>query len=198
MVREKYSRESVLQPVAPLYPVQTLQIERRRNSVRRAVTFIDVAIVVMIIGLTAAISMPRVASVQRKNNLRNAAMMLAEHLRLARETAIARATPVNFVFNPTLATYESLQTLDPERPGETLRIDLRQRINSTISLTATFNGASTLVFGIDGLPRAAGQPVTSSSISIADSSGVETVKLLHGWGTAQWQAAGPGSRGAGG
>ncbi len=152
----------------------------------------------MIIGLTAAISMPRVASVQRKNNLRNAAMTLAEHLRLARETAIARATPVDFVFNPTLATYESLQILDPDRPGETLRIDLRQRINSTISLTATFNGASTLVFGIDGLPRAAGQPVTSSTISIADSSGNETVKLLHGWGTAQWQAAGPGSRGAGG
>jgi len=154
-------------------------------------------IVVMILGLAAAISMPRLASVQGKNNLRNAAMTLAEHMRLARETAIARATPVTFAFNPSLAVYESLQTPDPERPGQTIRVDLRQRINSTVALTASFNGASSLVFGVDGLPRVAGQPVTSSTILIADRDAAETVKLLHGWGTVEWQPAGPGSRGSG-
>jgi len=157
----------------------------------------DMVIVVLITGLAAAVSLPRLASVQGKNNLRNAAMTLAEHMQLARETAIARATPVTFVFKPSLALYESLQTPDPERPGESIRVDLRQRINSTVALTGSFNGASSLVFGVDGLPRVAGQPVTSSTISIADSGGSESVKLLHGWGTVQWQPAGPGSQGTG-
>ena len=60
-------------------------------------TFLDMAITVMIIGLLAAISMPRVAAVQRKNYLRNAAMTLAEHLRLAREIAMSQATPIEVV-----------------------------------------------------------------------------------------------------
>lgn len=197
MVRDIDRRDSILSSVSPLHPLQTLQTQRRRPSDRRAVTFLDMVIVVMITGLAAAVTMPRLASVQGKNNLRNAAMTLAEHMRLARETAIARAAPVTFVFNPSLAVYESLQTLDPERPGETIRVDLRQRISSTATLTASFNGASSFVFGVDGLPRVAGQAVTSSTIAIADGGAIETVKLLHGWGTAEWQPAGPGSRGSG-
>jgi len=197
MVRDADRREFILSSGSPLQPLQTLQTKRQRALDRQAVTFIDMVIVVMILGLAAAISMPRLASVQGKNNLRNAAMTLAEHMRLARETAIARATPVTFAFNPSLAVYESLQTPDPERPGESMRVDLRQRINSTVALTASFNGASSLVFGVDGLPRVAGQPVTSSMIAISDRGAAETVKLLHGWGTVEWQPAGPGSRGSG-
>jgi Tfp pilus assembly protein FimT len=66
-------------------------------------------IVVMIIGLAVSITMPRVADVRRKGNLRNAAMTLAEHLRLARTTAITRAVPVEFIFDPSLAIYRCPQ-----------------------------------------------------------------------------------------
>ena len=181
-------------PAVSLRFLQSIQSERRFHR-RQALTFIDSMIVVMIIGLLAAISMPRVASVQRKNYLRNAAMTLAEHLRLGRETAIAGAIPITFSFSPSLAVYEATQLQDPEHPGETLRVDLRQRINPSITLTASFNGASSLDFGVDGLPRVAGQPVTSSTIIIADGTVSETVRLLHGWGTASLQTAAAGSPG---
>ncbi len=144
-------------------------------------------IVVMIIGLLAAITMPKVATVQRKSELRSAAMTLAQHLRMAREAAIAQAMPITVTFTPSLAVYEATQLPDPERPGQTLRVDLRERIHPGITLTASFNGATSLVFGVDGLPRVAGQPVTTSSLLISDNSLSESVQLMHGWGTARWQ-----------
>lgn len=143
-------------------------------------------IVVMIVGLLAAITMPRVAAVQRQNHLRHAALTLVEHLRLARETAMARATPINVVFIPDQAVYEASQLESPEQPGQALRVNLRAMIDPSIRLTAVFNGVASLEFGVDGLPRAGGQPVTSSTIIIADDRVSETVRLLHGWGTAQW------------
>ena len=161
---------------------------------RRGLTFLDMVIVVMILGLLAAVSMPRLASVQRQNRLRSAALTMVEHLRLARETAVAQGTPVTVVFTPSEATYQAPQVDDPERPGEFLQVDLRQRIHEGITLEALFNNSNTLEFGIDGLPRAAGRPVTSSLLRVADGSASETVSLLHGWGTAQWQS--PNSGGA--
>lgn len=152
-------------------------------------------IVVMIIGLLSAITMPRVASVQRQNHLRHAALTLAEHLRLARETAMARATPITVLFTPAQSRYEAPQIENPERPGQTLLVNLRESIDPSVTLTAEFNGVSSLEFGIDGLPRAAGQPVTTSSIIIADGRAAETVHLLHGWGTAHWQALDTGDSG---
>lgn len=155
-------------------------------------------IVVMIIGLTVSIAMPRMTDVRRKNGLRNAALMLAEHLRLARNTAITRAMTVDVVFNTQLATYSCSQLLDPERPTQALTVNLRTSVGSSVVLNASFNGTSTLSFGVDGLPRTATGPVTASTIRISEGSASETVTLTHGWGTAKWQIAGSGSPGASG
>lgn len=175
-----------------LQPTQTI----RRTAARRALTFLDMVIVVMILGLLSAVTMPKFAAVQRQNRLRNAALTLVEHLRLARETAIARATPVVVTFTPAQAIYAAPQVESPERPGETLQVNLRQSLHSGIALTAQFNHTSTLEFGIDGLPRAAGQPVTSSSLVITDGSASESIALIHGWGTARWVSPGGGASGA--
>lgn len=190
----------MLQPVSSVRFIQPLRPQRGhqvvRDRFRFALTFIDLVIVVMIIGLTVSITLPRMADVQQKGRLRNAAMTLAEHLRLARTTAITRAVPVEFTFDPVLATYQCLQLKDPEQPSQTLSVDLRKSVSSDVQLNASFNSASSLVFGIDGLPRTLSGPVTTSTIRLSDGRAQEFVTLLHGWGTAQWQPAGPGSQGS--
>jgi Tfp pilus assembly protein FimT len=183
-------------------PVQSFLSRRRRLAsrlpARHALTFIDLVIVVMIIGLTVSIAMPRMTEVRRKNSLRNAALMLAEHLRLARNTAITRAMTIDVVFNPEQATYSCAQLADPERPNQTLTVDLRASVGPLAVMNATFNGANTLSFGVDGLPRTATGAVTTSTIRISEGSASETVTLTHGWGTAQWQTATSGSPGVSG
>jgi Tfp pilus assembly protein FimT len=155
-------------------------------------------IVVMIIGLTVSIAMPRVTEVQRKNSLRNAALTLAEHLRLARTTAINRASVIHVSFDTVNATYSSSQLSDPERPNQTLWVNLRDSVGPTVVLNAVFNGTSTLSFGVDGLPRSSTGAVTTSTIRISEGNASEAVTLLHGWGTAQWMPAGAGSQGPSG
>ncbi len=185
----------VLQSVHPLRSVHSY---RPRLVARGALTFIDLTMVMLIIGILAAVSMPRVAALQRRNELRNAAMTLAEHMRIARTAAMSQAKPVEFIFNTTDATYQVPQLPDPERPGQVLFVDLRSRLSSRATLVASFNGAQSLVFGVDGLPRVAGQGVTTSTLTISEGSESEWITLRHGWGTATWTAASSGSRGAGG
>ncbi len=167
-------------------PLQTIQsIHHNHHRERRvALTFIDVVMTIMIVGLVAAVATPRFASLYHRSELRSAAMTLAQHLSAARVAAMSRSTPIAVVFDTANASYSVPQLSDPEHVGELLAVNLRDRLNSTVILTAWFNGSPSFIFGVDGLPRVNGEAVTSSSLVIQSGRDAEQVTLQHGWGTA--------------
>lgn len=70
-------------------------VGRRPGSVR-GFTIIELIVVILVIGLFAAMTVPAFRSMTESSTLTSAAGMLADQLNLARQTAITRNLPVEF------------------------------------------------------------------------------------------------------
>ena len=64
-----------------------------RSQPQAGFSLIDLAIVMMIIGITLAASIPAISKLGQTNSLMNSTEMVAGHLRLARQKAVARGVP---------------------------------------------------------------------------------------------------------
>lgn len=127
-------------------------IHRRQNHPRSAFSFIELLIVMMLLGIMAGIAAPRYQAAINSTHIEVAAKRLAADLRRARAGAIQKATAHTIAFHVGNSTYSSSDLSDLDHPEETL-VESVGRGGFMVQMTsADFGGMSTITFDWRGEP----------------------------------------------
>lgn len=98
-------------------------LPKKTSSLREAFTLIEIMIVVAIMGLIAAMAVPSIYQITKKEGMRRAISDLKDVCSNARAQAIFSGKPVNVMFHPTERRYEvsgsSAPTATDPDTGET-------------------------------------------------------------------------------
>ncbi|MCC9604168.1 hypothetical protein LOC67_26745 [Stieleria sp. JC731] len=121
-------------------------------SRRRGVTFLELTVVVLFVGLLAAISTPRFASTLQHRQLRHAALEIADTVRYVQSVAITEGRTANLTVDPEQCAVISTNVDASSTPGTTIQLNLRTAYDSTINLYASFDSRLSMVFDFDGRP----------------------------------------------
>jgi len=127
----------------------------RMEGGRSAFTLIEIMIVIVIIGIAAAMAIPTISSAG-SFQIRSAANLVAADLEYAKSMAISRGRPYKVVFS---TTTESYQIQDPNGavvtpPGRknTTQFGPAGQLNDVAIASVSFNGAQTVTFDYLGSP----------------------------------------------
>jgi type II secretory pathway pseudopilin PulG len=115
-------------------------------------SMIELTIVILIVGITAAIAAPRLADTVRATKLRAASNQLAAHIDYVRSVALNEARTTTLVFDNSLDTYGCDDILLPDRPGERFYVPIREVHDPSFDLTADFDSQDELSFDFEGVP----------------------------------------------
>ncbi len=135
---------------------------------RKGFTFIEMVIVVLIVGIVAAIAAPRYSASLERFRVEAAARKIAADLERARGNARSTGTSRTVEFDVALNQYTLVGVRDLNRP----HLDCTTRLSKTgypaTLLSATFNDTSQLTFDLHGHPWAGSPlaPLTAGSVVI--------------------------------
>ena len=141
-------------------PNQCTKVEPSPGGRRCGFSIIEVVLVVAIIGITAAIALPRMSGSLDFQRVDGAARMIAADLGFARRQAMASSTPQRFTFRPGAdAGYELEGLQHPARPGDTYTVR-PSREGLAVTFVSVVLGADveplTIEFDMYGKPDSAG------------------------------------------
>ena len=91
----------------------------------------EMLVVVVIVGLTAAVAVPSVGTFYRAYRIRSASDLLAGHMRAARQIAVSQRLPVTFTINPSPANSYSFNYTIPGKPVTTKSFLMPKEITVT-------------------------------------------------------------------
>jgi len=106
-------------------------------------TLAELLVVVVIIGLTAAVFVPNMGAFFRAYRIRGAADQLSGHMRTARQIAVTQRLPVTFTINASPANTYSFSYTIPGKPTTT------QTFNVVKHVTVTNTPTGPLAFTIN-------------------------------------------------
>ncbi|HZI92636.1 MAG TPA: prepilin-type N-terminal cleavage/methylation domain-containing protein [Patescibacteria group bacterium] len=95
----------------------------------------EILVVVVIIGLCAAVFVPNVGTFYRAYRIHSAADQLTGHMRTARQIAVSQRLPVTLTINPSPANSYTLNYTIPGKPATTQTFKLYKEI--TVATTPT-------------------------------------------------------------
>jgi type II secretion system protein H len=161
-----------------------------RASAQVGFTLIELLIVLVILGIAAAIAVPMMSSAASMQ-LRAAGGMVAADLEYAKSMAISRGQRYSVVFNAANETYEIRDPNNaviehPVRKGHDYAVDFANdgRLNRIDIVSANFDGNSTVRFDYLGSPfNQAGGDLNSGTITLqaGDSTRTVTVEPVTGF-----------------
>lgn len=163
-------------------------------------SMIELTIVILIVGITAAVAAPRLADTVRAMRLRAAANQLAAHIDYVRSIALNEARTTTLVFDNSLDHYLCDDVFLPDRPGQSISVAVREVHDPSFDLTADFDSRSELSFDFEGVPTVNSTPMASGTVilgygneqyqvAIAAGTGQTTVSRLGGQDLVPDQAA---------
>ncbi len=144
---------------------------------------IELTIVILILGIMAAIAAPRFADTVRATKLHAAANQLAAHIDYIRSVAVNEARTTTLLCDNSLHSYGSDEVDFPERRGERLYVLMREVYDPQFVLTANFDSKTTLSFDFEGVPKVGTTPLVSGTITIG--LGNEKFQVLIAAGTGE-------------
>ena len=150
---------------------------------RNAMTLIEVTIVILVLGIVTAVSVPRISIGVQAAQLRTAVAGIESHLAFARRTAINRGRPVTLTFDNLLETYSSADIGYPEQPASMLLVDLRSAYDPAMNLEASFDGLVAITFDPEGMPHAGSSPLANGTINVSTGGVVYRIMIKPGLGT---------------
>lgn len=133
---------------------------------RCGLSMIELTLVILVIGLLAAVAAPRFAESLRVTQLEAAAQQMAAHIRYLRNVAINEGRTVTLVCDNVNETYQC-DTVDfPERIGESIFVSLPDDVEPTFKLHANFDSATSMSFDFEGVPHVGGTAMSNGRVTL--------------------------------
>ncbi|MDM4017390.1 pilus assembly FimT family protein [Roseiconus lacunae] len=132
----------------------------------RGVTVFELTVVILIVGLLAAIGTPHFASSVRQRDLRNTAFEVASLVRYIRDAAVNEGRTIRFSVDDHEDVFFSADVEHPQTPGMPLRYCVKQHPKSTFDIQASFDTHLSVAFDYEGMPWANGQRLATGLIRI--------------------------------
>ena len=139
---------------------------------RRAVTLLELTIVLLALGLVSAIAAPRFSQSMQSMHCRAIAVQIAAHLNHARHTAINQGRSATLTFAQVGAGYTSTDVDFPGRAGVNLSVNLHEMYDQSVSVQADFDGiveanSTSITFDLEGVPHVHSTALQSGLITIS-------------------------------
>ena len=164
---------------------------------RRGMNLLEITIVLLMIGVMAAVATPRFTQSVRVNRLRAAATELSATIDYVRHVAMNEGRTTALVFNASADSIFSTDTMAPGQIGSFISIDLHADFDDSIELTADFDSHATLSFDLEGVPIAGGSGMQAGTITLTSEGEVLTLTVAPGLGTTTFTTSGGDSSDAG-
>lgn len=156
------------------------------KSDRSAISLIEVTLVILVIGILAAVATPRFSDAVRVMRLEAAARQMAAHIDYIRSVAINEGRTTELACDNQLHAYVG-DVDSPELAGQPLSVSITQDFDSTFSMTADFDDATTLRFDFEGIPHVSSTPMTLGIIELASGNDRFAVSIAAGTGATSVQ-----------
>jgi prepilin-type N-terminal cleavage/methylation domain-containing protein len=145
---------------------------------RSAFSLVELTMVIAIVGVAAAIAMPRYSASLARYKLEAAARRLAADLALAQSRARALSASQTVIFSA--AGYTLSGMTDPERPSSPYSVSLGEEFSASITANS-FGHGKTVTFNGYGVPDGAGTiilqvGVLQKSVSVDADTGVASIQ----------------------
>lgn len=135
--------------------------------------------VILILGLMAAIGAPRFSDHVRAVRLEAAARQFAAHIDYVRRVAINEGREADLSCSSTF--YQSSNVDFPERLGERILVPMSD-YDPAITLTADFDGQSRIVFDFEGVPHSGAAPLLAGSVTMTTGGDTFVIRVAAGTG----------------
>lgn len=141
---------------------------------RRGFSLIEVAIVVLVIGIAAAVAFPRYGDSVMRHRVLLAGERIAADLRVARNQAMSTSRRITVKFDTATHSYTIPGLPDQDHPGRDHFVNLREAPFHVSLVSADFGGTAELSFDPFGMP------VGGGSISVGSPDYLSTVTVDAG------------------
>jgi type II secretion system protein H len=126
-----------------------------------AFTLIELVVVLFIVGMLAAVAVPRFAGSAVRQRVDAAARRVAADLNLARRHAYQSSASQTVTFDVAADRYKLAGMPDPDRPAVDYEVDLGDEPYQADLLSANFSGNAKVVFNAYGMPDFGGVVVVA-------------------------------------
>lgn len=149
-------------------------LEHRR---RGGFTLVELTIVVLLMGVMAAVATPAFSGALAQNRVNAVAERLAADLNLARRHAMSASVnqEVQFLTGPFRYTMPGLEDID--HSSQDYEVVVSENAGGITAFTASFDGTTNVSYGVYGQPLAGSPlvPLVSGSVVVASGSVQKTV-----------------------
>ncbi|MGB7329215.1 MAG: GspH/FimT family pseudopilin [Rubripirellula sp.] len=152
------------------------------HSARAAITLIEVAIVILIVGVMAAVATPRFADTQRISRLEAATWRVANDIQRARQTALRSGRSVQITFSNDDDSYQAEQGEQNDRSPTPALVSIKSIYDPSIEMVASMDGNLTLSFNFEGVPHSSGEAIEQATIALSSGSDLFQVHIVAGTG----------------
>ncbi|MDG2224423.1 MAG: GspH/FimT family protein [Rubripirellula sp.] len=149
---------------------------------RRGMSMIELVLVVMLVGLLAAVATPKFAESLRVTQLETAAHRLAAHITYIRSVAINQGRSVTLSCDNEAATYQCESVDFAERIGDPIFVSLPDEYDDSFELIANFDSQTTLAFDFEGVPQVDSVPLNEGRVTLRSGEHRFDVTIANGTG----------------